>query len=100
MTETKSVKVEFTNHLPMGEKATFTVDKVLWIAYPAKKNQAIFGLVDRLIGIHNRITKDMITWINQRPQDADLVAGVLEMTSLARRLGTELIGEKAEVFTS
>lgn len=84
----------------MGTIATFTYEKQLWIAVPASKNQAIHNLVDRLIGIHARITKDMMNWINQKPEDALLVAQVLERTSRARKLTNELIVEKGNTFLS
>lgn len=100
MSETKSIKVEFTNHLPMGEKGTFTVGKRLWVAYPAEKNQAIYSVLTKLIAIHARITKDMISWINERPQDAELVSRVLERTSAAAQLGREIAIEKNEALTS
>lgn len=98
-TVVKSLKVSFNQSLPMGTRATFTHDKQTWIAYPASKNQAIFALVDRLIGLHNRIAKDMVGWINERPQDADLVTRVLDVTGAARELSKELVIDKARTFT-
>lgn len=97
---TKSVKATFSDSLPMGTRATFTHDKQMWIAYPADKHQAIHGLVDRLIGIHAAITVNMVNWINQRPQDADLISKVLERTAVARKLTHELCVEKGITFTS
>jgi hypothetical protein len=84
----------------MGTIATFTHEKQLWIAVPAVKNQAIHALVDKLVGIHAAIAVNMVRWINQRPQDADLVSQVLERTAVARQLTNELIIEKGKVFTS
>lgn len=97
---TKSLKITFSQHLPMGTMGTFTHEKQTWIAYPAPKNQAIHALCDRLIGIHAGITKDMISWLNRRPNDAELITMVLERTALARKLTNELIIEKGDTFTS
>jgi hypothetical protein len=97
--EIKSKKVTFATSLPMGERGTFTHDGDLWIAYRAKKNQRIHALVDRLVGIHSRINKEMIRWINARPHDAELVVRVLDMTRRAHEIHDELITEKAEAFT-
>jgi hypothetical protein len=96
----KTKKVTFATSLPMGERGTFTHDGELWIAYRRSKNQRIFALIDRLIGIHAGITKEMITWINKRPGDADLAAYVLQRVAVARKLQQELIVEKAETTTS
>jgi hypothetical protein len=95
----KQKKVTFATSLPMGERGTFTHDGELWIAYRRSKNQRIFSLIDRLIGIHAGITKEMIMWINARPGDAELVARVLERTEWARKAQRELTLEKAEAFT-
>jgi hypothetical protein len=95
----KTKKVTFATGLPMGERGTFTHDGDLWIAYRRNKNQRIFALVDRLVGIHSRINREMIRWINARPHDAELVVRVLEMTRRADELHKELITEKAEAFT-
>jgi len=97
---TKSVKVTFAKSLPMGTRGTFMHDGEMWIAYPAKKNQRIFTIVDRLIGIHSAITDEMIRWINARPGDADLVQRVLERTTTARELYQELVTEKTEAAIS
>jgi hypothetical protein len=96
----KSKKVTFTNHLPMGQMGSFTHDDELWIAYPRSKNQAIFGLVDKLIGLHAGVQREMIRWLNTRPQDAELVAQVLKWTRQAQTIHRELIVEKGKVFTA
>jgi hypothetical protein len=98
--ETKTKKVTFATSLPMGERGTFTHDGDIWIAYRASKNQAIHALVDRLIGLHAGVQREMLRWINARPQDADLVAQVLRWTTQARKVQHELIQQKTEVFTS
>lgn len=92
--------VTFSTGLPMGTKAVFKHDGELWIAYPAKKNQQIFSLVDRLLGIHAGIHKEMVRWINARPGDTDLVTRVLEKVSRAKTLHDELCHDKTEAFTS
>jgi len=89
-------KVTFASSLPLGTRATFTHDGELWIAYPAEKNQRLFAITDLLIGIHQGITNEMVRWINERPQDADLVTRVLERSTWAQKLTDELIIEKAE----
>lgn len=96
----KSKKVTFARSLPMGTRGTFTHEGELWIAFPAAKNQRIHAVVDRLIGLHAGITKEMLRWINARPHDAELVARVLERTAAARKVQQELIIEKAEAMTS
>jgi hypothetical protein len=98
--EAKMKKVTFATSLPMGERGTFTHDGDLWIAYRAGKNQNIHALVDRLIGLHAGISREMIRWINVRPQDAELVAQVLKWTAQAQKVQHELIQQKTEVFTS
>jgi hypothetical protein len=94
--ETKQLKVTFASSLPLGTRATFTHDGELWVAYPREKNQRIFAVTDKLIGIHEGITKEMLRWINARPQDAELVTRVLERAQRARALTKELIVEKTE----
>lgn len=93
------LEVTFSTGLPMGTKAVFRHEGELWIAYPAKKNQAIFSLVDRLVGIHAGIHNEMIRWMNARPGDTDLVTRVLEKVSRAARLHDELCHEKNRAFT-
>jgi len=94
--ETKQLKVTFSSSLPLGTRATFTYDGGLWIAYPAEKNQRLFAITDKMIGIHQGITNEMLRWINERPQDAELVSRVLERSTWAQELTKELIIEKTE----
>ena len=94
--ETKQLKVTFASSLPMGTRATFTHDDELWIAYPAEKNQRLFAITDKLIGLHRSITNEMLRWINVRPQDAELVTRVLVITQRAEELTIELTLEKTE----
>lgn len=83
----------------MGTRGTFTYNDQLWIAYPSKKNTRILTVIDRLIGIHEAITRDMISWINARPQDAELVTKVLERVARAKQIHDELVHEKAKAAT-
>lgn len=96
----KQHKITFAKSLPMGTRGTFMHDGELWIAFPAWKNQRINAMLDRLIGLHRLTTKRMVSWINRRPQDAELVAEVLEITSGAQALYEELIHEKSEAVTA
>lgn len=96
---THKLTVTFADSLPMGTRGTFTHDGQMWVAYPADKNQRIFTLVDRLVGIHAGIYKEMVRWINARPGDAELVTRVLEKVGRAQQLHQELITEKAEAAT-
>lgn len=95
----KQKKVTFATSMPMGTRATFTHEGELWIAYPQSKSQRILAVTDRLIGLHAGIAKEMVRWINARPQDADLIARVLERTASARKIQQELICEKTEART-
>lgn len=90
----KKLTVTFKDGLPLGQRATFTHEKTIWIAYPAAKLSAVHALVDRLVGIHAGIQAEMIRWINQRPQDADLITRVLDKTARARQIHTEVVTEK------
>ena len=97
---TKSVKVTFANGLPMGTRGTFTYEKELWIAYPAKKNQQLFSVTNRMLNIYDAITDDMIRWINERPGDTDLVLRVMERVGRAREFYNKLLMETIETRTS
>lgn len=93
---TKSVKVTFAQSLPMGTRATFTVDKELWIAWPSEKNKRIFGVTDRLIGAHKQMIKDMIGMVNDHPEDAVRIAGIIERANAAIAFHNEMLSEKTE----
>jgi hypothetical protein len=96
MNETKRLEVQFSDSMPMGTHATFKHDGEMWICYPAKKSSLIWSVIDRLVGVHASIAKEMVRWINERPGDADLIARVLERTERARTLHSELMVEKRE----
>jgi hypothetical protein len=96
---TASKKVSFKTGLPMGVHATFTHDKELWIAVPASKYQRISATIDRLIGIHSRINRDMVGWLNFYPEDGVRAAKILEMTVRAREIRDVLVREKIEAIT-
>lgn len=93
---TKDLKVTFKNARPMGIHATFNHDGEIWIAHSGKRDQKIWALIDRLVGIHAATTRDMVSWINARPGDAELVMKVLERTERARNLHAQLVSEKME----
>lgn len=93
---TKSLKVTFANSLPMGTRGTFTYEKELWIAYPATKNQRVFAVVDRLLGIHKAIIKDTLASINDHPEDAARQLIIVERAARALELHDELLIEKTE----
>lgn len=95
-----SKQVTFGNGLPLGEHAVFKHEGKMWIAYPAKKNERILAVIDRMIGIYARITADMIRWINSHPQDAQRVAWLAENVGRAQALRAELVAEKTEAVTS
>lgn len=102
MSETvvKSLKVTFNQSLPMGTRGVFTHEGETWIAYPAKKNQQIFMINDRLIAIHKAIQDDLIRWINDWPTDSVRVNAVLERVARGLALNKELIHDKTEVAIS
>lgn len=97
--EVKRLQVTFAKSLPMGTRGTFAHEGELWIAYPASKNRRINAALDRLIGNHNRIRKEMIRWINTRPQDAELVVHALEIAKGVDEFVNEIMVEKAEAIT-
>lgn len=99
-TVVKSLKVTFNQSLPMGTRATFTHDDEIWIAYPAKKNQQMWAITDRLIAIHKAIQDDMIRWINDWPTDSGRVAAVLERVQRGLALHNELVHDKTETAIS
>lgn len=92
-------KVTFSEGLPLGPRATFTHEGQLWIAYPASRHQKFAAVIDRLIGIHSRITTTMVDWVNSWPEDAERVVKIVEMTNRAQRLGKSVTMEKIEAFT-
>lgn len=102
MSETvvKSLKVSFNKSLPMGTRGTFTHEGEIWICYPAKKNQQLWAVTDRLIGIHRAIQDDLIAWINDWPTDAARVAAVLERVARGLALHEELVHDKTEAAIS
>ena len=97
---TKTVKVTFATSLPMGERATFTHEKVLWIAWTSEKNKRIHGVTDRLIGAHKQMIKDMIAMVNDHPEDAVRIAGIIERANAAIAFHNEMLSEKTEARVS
>lgn len=96
---TKRLAVTFSTGKPLGVHAHFKHEGAHWIAYPATKNTRIFAVIDRMVGIFGRIHDDMTRWINDWPNDAERVVGVLESVNRARNLQRELINEKTEAAT-
>lgn len=91
---TKRLPVTFSNSMPLGTHASFKHDGKMWIAYPATKNARIWTIIDRMLGINNRIETEMIQWISQWPEDAKKVAAVLNHLGRSRVLGIEIATEK------
>lgn len=96
----KRLQVTFAVSLPMGTRGTFTHDGEMWVAYPASKNQRIFTVIDRMIGIFGGIHDDMLRWINHWPEDGERVCAVIESVDKARALRAELVTEKMEAGIS
>lgn len=96
---TKRVAVTFATGLPLGTHAHFKHDGEIWIAYPAKKNQRILAVIDRMVGVFSTFTRQMVDWMNKTPADAPQVAMLLESLARAQRLREELIAEKVESRT-
>lgn len=97
---TKRLCVTFSTGLPMGTHGRFKHDGKMWVAYPAGKYGQIMTVIDRLVGIHNRIATDMTRWINEWPEDAPKAARILEHVHRANQIHTEIVGEKTEAATS
>lgn len=97
---TKRVAVRFGTGLPLGEHAVFKHDGKMWIAYPANKQARIMAVIDRMIGIHARITADMVRWINSHPQDGERVAWLAAQAWRAQKLGEQVVDEKIKAVTS
>lgn len=91
---TKRLNVTFKTGLPMGERANFTYQGELWVGLPARKYTRIVAVLDRIIGIHVSMQREMIRWINARPQDAELVVRVLDRLARSRQLHSEIINDK------
>jgi len=95
----KRIAVDFGTGLPNGTCATFKHDGELWIAYPQSKNKRILAAVDRIIGITDRIEKDMIRWINKWPEDGSRVAEVMILVARIHALKNDLAVNKIEAQT-
>jgi hypothetical protein len=95
----KRVNVTFGTGLPSGVHGTFKHEGQMWIAMPATKHTRILTVIDRLIGIHDRIANGMIQWINRWPDDGERCAEVLEAVTRARALRDEMTIEKQKAAT-
>jgi hypothetical protein len=89
---TKRLPVTFAVGLPLGTRATFRHDGQTWLAYPAKKQQVLFALVDRMVGALARIQGEAITWLSGHPEDATRVAMLLKI--IAHAIKREVIEDK------
>ena len=92
-------EVTFCNGLPRGTCATFKHDGELWIAHPIKKYVRILTCLDRVIGVQERIIKDMTGWINNHPTDAPLLAMLAKSVGRARGFYAEVSEEKCQAVT-
>jgi hypothetical protein len=99
-TVTKRLAVTFHDGLPIGTRGIFTYEKQTWIALPIKKYTRIVTVIDRLLGAFSRVRTDMITMINDHPEDAARIATILEHTNRVRTLHRELATEKCRSQTS
>jgi hypothetical protein len=97
---TKSVKVTFAQSLPMGTRGTFTHEKELFIAYPAKKQSEIFAINTRLVGILAAVKEDMTQWLNDHPDDAMRIVGIMTRITRVDALVDEISREIARTATS
>lgn len=95
-----TLEVSFATGLPMGTRGVFEYNGKVWIARTADRDQGMFTILDRYASIFKRINDEMISWINQRPADVELVAKVIELVDGAEQLRRELMKEKVEVATS
>lgn len=95
MTETKSKKVTFDDSLPRGTVGTFTHDGEMWFAYPQKKVSEIGVVLDRAVGVIERVHDDLVAWINDHPEDAVRVVHIMARTMRFK----ELSSEKARAWT-
>lgn len=100
---TKKIAVTFDSGLPMGTCARFTHDGEIWIAYPAKKSQRIVAVIDRLLGILDRMTDNTIRILNNYPGDPavqELAVATLGSVDIARQRWFDLAVEKTKAVTS
>lgn len=93
----KSVRIKFSSGLPMGTHGSFKHEGKMWVAYPAGKYGQIITIIDRLIGIHNRIAADMAKWLNEYPDDAPKAITIMEHVNRANRINREIVDEKMKV---
>jgi hypothetical protein len=92
---TKRLAVTFADGLPLGKRASFRHDGQAWLAYPAKKQQVLFALVDRMVGALARIQAEAIRWLSAHPDDAARVAMLLRIIADANRIKEDVIENKA-----
>lgn len=97
---TKSCKVTFTTGYPAGTQATFTHNKQQWVAVPRDKHRAHGAITDRLLSTLAAIRDDMTRWVNDHPDDAQRVIGILERINRTDALYKELLHDKQTTVTT
>jgi hypothetical protein len=100
---TKKMSVTFSNGLPMGTCARFKHDGEIWIAYPAKKMARITTVIDRLLGVLERMTDNTVRILNNHPDNAgaqELAVATLGSVESARQKWHDLAVEKVKAVTS
>ena len=98
--DVKRIAVTFGTGLPLGERAIFRHDGRMWVAYPAKKNERILAVIDRMIGIYSKMAQDMLIWLNSHPEDAERVVFLAGQVRRAQNLQKQLVEEKISAVTS
>ena len=100
---TKKISVTFDSGLPMGTCARFKHEGEIWIAYPSKKNARILRVIDRLLGIFDRMTDNTVRILNNHPGNAgvqELAVSNLGSVEGARQEWFDLAVEKVKAVTS
>lgn len=100
---TKKLPVTFDSGLPMGTCARFTYEGQIWIAYPSKKNARIMAVMDRLLGLYDRMIDNTVRVINNHPGNAgvqELVVSNLISVEAAQQKWFDLGVEKVKAVTS
>ena len=94
---TKRLAVTFRDGLPIGERGEFTYDKQRWVAYPARRYTAILTVLDRLLGAHAGVQRELLRLLSDHPEDAARVARILGIVTRARCLHRDLAGQKVRI---
>lgn len=100
---TKKIAVTFDSGLPMGTCARFKHDGEIWIAYPAKKNARIVAVMDRILGLYDRMIDNTVRVLNNHPDNAgvqELAVTNLVSAEAAQKKWFDLGVEKVKAVTS